>query len=60
MNNAMAPVGKIDAVDPRIPGVTSLHLLGNTDPRIPQYIDCPFCKQRTHTRTNKEGTQRQL
>lgn len=33
-------------------GVTPLHLLGEQ----PQWIDCPFCYQRTKTLINSEGT----
>ncbi|KAK1505126.1 hypothetical protein CABS01_08904 [Colletotrichum abscissum] len=36
--------------------VTPLHMLGDE----PQWIDCPFCKQRTQTVIAKEGTAMQM
>ena len=37
-------------------GVTPLNRLGDG----PQWIDCPFCKRRTMTRLNSEGTAMQV
>jgi lipopolysaccharide-induced tumor necrosis factor-alpha factor len=37
-------------------GVIPLNQLGEQ----PQWIDCPFCHQRTMTRVNKEGTSMQM
>ncbi len=39
-----------------IAGVTPLNQLGDR----PQWIDCPFCKRRTLTRLDKDGTPMQM
>ncbi len=39
-----------------VAGVTPLNQLGDR----PQWIDCPFCKRRTLTRLDKEGTPMQM
>ncbi|KAI1771049.1 hypothetical protein F4818DRAFT_430967 [Hypoxylon cercidicola] len=43
------------SVGPNAPVVTPLHMLTEH----PTYIDCPFCRQCTMTRTTREGTSTQ-
>lgn len=44
------------AAPQQAPGVVPLDQLGGQ----PQWIDCPFCRQRTMTRLNKDGTPMQM